>query len=252
MGVHTNDKGKPAYAGPVVPVPCINPGTEDQVMDNPNIDIFFLENDLHKGMKIKSHFMKNENQKVKFLPRKVADSIPFASNKLPQIYNEFSIKPDSAEAEIIKQTLNYCENKDIQGVDNKCVTSLESMVDFGITSLGKKLKAISTEIKTKKSSPPQKYTVERATKLSSNKSIVCHKKNYAYAVFFCHKSVTTRVYAVSLMGVDGTKVKAVAVCYTDTANWSPKQLAFLARKVKPGSMPVCHFLSENHVVWVPY
>ncbi|GKE40134.1 BURP domain protein RD22-like protein [Tanacetum coccineum] len=251
MGVHTNDKGKPAYAGPI-PVPCINPGTEDQVMDNPNIDIFFLENDLHKGMKIKSHFMKNENQKVKFLPRKVADSIPFASNKLPQIYNEFSIKPDSAEAEIIKQTLNYCENKDIQGVDNKCVTSLESMVDFGITSLGKKLKAISTEIKTKKSSPPQKYTVERATKLSSNKSIVCHKKNYAYAVFFCHKSVTTRVYAVSLMGVDGTKVKAVAVCYTDTANWSPKQLAFLARKVKPGSMPVCHFLSENHVVWVPY
>nr|GEY07057.1 hypothetical protein [Tanacetum cinerariifolium] len=157
-----------------------------------------------------------------------ADSIPFSLKNLPEIYTEFEVKPESTEAKIMKQTLAECENK------------------------GKNVKAISTEVNTKESTPLQKYKIEVAKKLAANKAVVCHKQNYAYAVFYCHKTVSTRAYTVFLAGADGTKVKAVAVCHTDTAKWNPKHLAFQVLKVKPGSVPVCHFLPEDHVVWVPY
>ncbi|XP_023741539.1 BURP domain protein RD22 [Lactuca sativa] len=254
VAVHTGHKGKPVYVGVGKgPNPFVYnyAASADQLKDNPNVAFFFLENDLHQGTEMKLHFTKDD-QKATFLPRQVADSIPFSSNKLPQIYNEFSIKSDSVEAQDMKQTLSECENKGIEGEEKYCATSLESMVDFSTSKLGKNVKAISTEVNAKESTPLQKYTIEGAKKLAADKAVVCHKQNYAYAVFYCHKTVNTRAYSVSLVGADGTKAKAVAVCHTDTAKWNPKHLAFQVLKVKPGSVPVCHFLPEDHVVWVPY
>nr|GEU44078.1 hypothetical protein [Tanacetum cinerariifolium] len=84
------------------------------------------------------------------------------------------------------------------------ITSLESMVDFGIARLGKKVKAITTEVKTKKDTSLQIYKlVEGAKKVDSTEFVICRKKNYAYAVFYCHKSVDIKVYVVSLVGDDG-------------------------------------------------
>jgi hypothetical protein len=54
-----------------------------------------------------------------------------------------------------------------------------------------------------------------------------------------------------LEGADGTNAKAVAVCHTDTSAWNPKHLAFQVLNVKPGTVPVCHFLPQDHVVWLP-
>ncbi|CDP20906.1 unnamed protein product [Coffea canephora] len=56
---------------------------------------------------------------------------------------------------------------------------------------------------------------------------------------------------VNLVGADGAKVKAVAVCHRDTSAWNPRHLAFQLLKVKPGTVPICHFLPEDHIVWVP-
>ncbi|XP_076932271.1 BURP domain protein RD22-like isoform X3 [Bidens hawaiensis] len=253
--VHTGHKGKLVYVG-VTKVPnLVNykyAASEDQLKDNPNVALFFLENDLHQGAEFNLHFTKT-NQTSTFLPRKIADSIPFSSNKLPQIYNEFSVKPDSVEAKMMKQTLNECENSGIEGEEKYCATSLESMVDFSTTKLSKNVKAISTEVNAKFSTCPiQKYKIKVVKKLAAKKAVVCHKQNYPYSVFYCHKTVSTEAYAVLMVGVDDTKVKAVAVCHTDTAKWNPKHLAFQVLKVKPGTVPICHFLPEDHVVWVPY
>ncbi|XP_076932269.1 BURP domain protein RD22-like isoform X1 [Bidens hawaiensis] len=253
--VHTGHKGKPVYVGVTKgPNPFVYnyAASEDQLKDNPNVALFFLENDLHQDAEFNLHFTKND-QKSTFLPRKIADSIPFSSNKLPQIYDEFSVKPDSVEAEMMKQTLNECENTGINGEEKYCATSLESMVDFSTTKLGKNVRAISTEVNAKFSTCPlQKYKIKVVKKLAAKKAVVCHKQSYPYAVFYCHKTVSTKVYAVSMVGADGTKVKAVAVCHTDTAKWNPKHLAFQVLKVKPGTVPICHFLPEDHVVSVPY
>ncbi|KAK6782634.1 hypothetical protein RDI58_020430 [Solanum bulbocastanum] len=226
---------------------------DDQLNDNPNVALFFLEKDLHQGSNMYLQFVKNTNGAA-FLPREEADSIPFSSEKMPEILNQFSVDPESEEGQIMKQTVQECEEPGIKGEEKYCATSLESMVDFTTSKLGNKVQPLSTETQNE-NTEMQKYTILGAKKMGNNnnndKSVVCHKQNYAYAVFYCHKTETTESYMVSLVGADGTKVKAVAVCHKDTSQWNPKHLAFKVLKVTPGSVPVCHFLPQDHIVWVP-
>ena len=110
--VGTGSKGKPVYVG-------VHPGpdpfiynyaaTEDQLHDNPNVALFFLEKDMMPGTKMTLHFTKSTSPST-FLPRQVAKSIPFSLNKLPEIMNKFSVKSDSLEAEVMCKytiTLKY-------------------------------------------------------------------------------------------------------------------------------------------------
>jgi hypothetical protein len=251
VSVGTGHKGKPVIVG-------VHPGpspflykyaaTETQLHHDPTVALFFLEKDMHPGKMMNLQFTENTNTAT-FLPRQVTDSIPFSSNNLPEIYSEFSVKPGSTEAEVMKETIKECENPGIEGEEKECVTSLESMIDFSTSKLGKNVQAISTEVE---STQMQKYTIKTGVKkMAGDKSVVCHKQNYAYAVFYCHATQTTRAYAVPLEGADGTNAKAVAVCHTDTSAWNPKHLAFQVLNVKPGTVPVCHFLPQDHVVWLP-
>ncbi|KAF5726205.1 putative BURP domain-containing protein [Tripterygium wilfordii] len=110
--------------------------------------------------------------------------------------------------------------------------------------------AISTEVEGK--TQFQKYEITAGVRrMKGEKSVVCHKQNYAYAVFYCHSTQTTNAYIVPLEGADGTKAKVVAVCHRDTSAWNPKHLAFQVLKVMPGTVPICHFLPQDHIVWVP-
>lgn len=251
VSVGTGRKGKPVIVrvkpGPS-PFIYNYAATEDQLHDNPHVALFFLAREMHQGEKMNLHFVKSTSEAT-FLPRQVAKTVPFSSTQLPEILNRFSVKPDSMEAEIMKKTIKECEEKGIKGEEKYCATSLESMIDFSTSKLGKKVHAISTEVQ--KETEVQRYTIE-GVQTMGDKAVVCHKQNYAYAVFYCHKTSSVKAYKVSLVGADGTKAEAVAVCHKDTSAWNPKHLAFQVLKVKPGSIPVCHFLPEDHIVWVPY
>ena len=223
--------------------------SEDQLHDDRSVAIFFLEKNMQPGTKMELNFKSDQNLAA-FLPRQISNSIPFSSDKIPQILNHFSVNPDSEEAETIKETIKECEQAGIKGEEKYCATSLESMIDFSTSKLGKSVQVISTEVE--KETQKQEYTITSGVKkLAGDKAVVCHKQNYPYAVFYCHKTETTRAYMIPLVGADGSKVKAVAVCHTDTSAWNPKHLAFQVLKVKPGTVPVCHFLPKDHVVWVP-
>ncbi|KAJ9702375.1 hypothetical protein PVL29_004215 [Vitis rotundifolia] len=254
VSVNAGHKGKHVYVGvgkgkKKTPFDYKYAATEDQLHDDPNVALFFFEKNMQPGTKMELHFIRDANLAT-FLPRQVANSIPFSSKKFPETLNEFSIKPESEEAETIKNTIRECEEPGIKGEEKYCATSLESMVDFSTSKLGKGVQVISTEVE--KETQEQQYTITTGVKkLAGDKAVVCHKQSYPYAVFYCHKTQTTRAYMVPLVGADGSKVKAVAVCHTDTSAWNPKHLAFQVLKVKPGTVPICHFLPEDHVVWVP-
>ncbi|KAL6344737.1 hypothetical protein AAG906_002643 [Vitis piasezkii] len=85
---------------------------------------YFLEKDLHSTTKMKMHFRKTTNEAT-FLHRQVADSIPFSSDKLPEILNRFSLKEDSEEAEIMKETIQDCEQPALEGDSRFSFQSLE-------------------------------------------------------------------------------------------------------------------------------
>jgi hypothetical protein len=66
----------------------------------------------------------------------------------------------------------------------------------------------------------------------------------------CHKADTIKTYSVPLEDIDGNRIKAIAVCHTDTSQWNPKHVAFQVLKVQPGTVPICHFVPQDHVVWI--
>ncbi|WJZ85129.1 hypothetical protein VitviT2T_004682 [Vitis vinifera] len=206
----------------------------------------FLEKDLHPGTKMAVRFTKTSSA-AHFLPHQVAESIPFSSNKLPEILKRFSVKENSAEAQMIQKTIKQCETPAIVGEVKYCARSLESLIDFSTSRLGKNIRVLSNEVE----ADIQEYKFGEGVKMVGEKSVVCHQLNYPYAVAFCHTLHMTKIYMVPSVGADGTGVEAVAVCHRDTSTWDPKALVFQRLKVKPGTLPICHFLPNGHIVWVP-
>ncbi|KAJ0986309.1 hypothetical protein J5N97_004665 [Dioscorea zingiberensis] len=164
------------------------------------------------------------------------------------------VEPSSVEAEAMKNTLADCEEPAMRGESKFCTTSLESMVEFSMLSLGTRdVQAISTTVSESRdgAEKQQYYSVAPpgAQAMAGEKLVACHAQPYRYAVFYCHATSKSKAYKVPLVGKDGTKVEAMAVCHLDTSAWNPKYLAFQVLKVKPGTVPVCHFLPQDHVVW---
>lgn len=251
VGVNVKPRGKPVHVN-VAPFIYNYAATETQLHDDPNVALFFLEKDLHPGKTMAVHFTA-ATAGEKFLPRSEADAMPFSSEKVPEILSRFSVKPGSVEAAEMAQTLRDCEAPPAQGERKACATSLESMVDFATSSLGTSHVRAASTVVGKEGSPEQEYTVTAVKRAAAggdqDQLVACHAEPYAYAVFACHLTRATRAYAVSMAGRDGTGVEAVAVCHADTAGWNPKHVAFQVLKVKPGTVPVCHFLPQDHVVW---
>ncbi|XP_077210978.1 BURP domain protein RD22-like [Tasmannia lanceolata] len=254
VGVNTGHNGNPVvvHVGPPggkpSPFNYNYAASEDQLHDDPNVAIFFLEKNLHPSAKMNLGFTKTADGPT-FLPRGVAKTIPFSSSKVSDILNRFSIAPGSPDAEAVKDTLQTCEAPPSKGEDKLCATSLESMVDFARSKLGTNVQVLSTTVD--KETGSQQYTIGSGVeKMGGPSSVACHGQSYMYAVYYCHETHDTVAYKVPLVRKDGTSVEAVAVCHKDTSAWNPRHLAFQVLKVKPGSVPICHFLPEDHLLWV--
>ncbi|MED6151852.1 hypothetical protein PIB30_086308 [Stylosanthes scabra] len=186
-----------------------------------------------------------------FLPDTVAKTIPFSSSKLPEILSRLNIEAKSTDAETIKQTLDICESPALNGERQYCASSLESLVKFSISQLGKNIRLVSTEFEKEPQKNEVHYNSVEGVKKIGDKVVVCHKLSYPYAVFYCHK-IDTRAYIVSLVGTsDGIKAKALAVCHTNTTEWNAEHVAFKVLNVMPGTVPICHFLPTDTLIWVP-
>ncbi|URD86203.1 BURP domain-containing protein [Musa troglodytarum] len=193
---------------------------ETQIHDDPSVALLFLEKGLKPGSKMSVQFKKTTTGAA-FLPRKEAESIRFSSAKHPEILNYYGVNPGSAEALVMEKTVQECENLAERGKVKFCATSLESMVELSRSSLGTRdVTAVSTAI-SKAGSTLQLYTITEGSR--------CPATDW-----------------VGLVGADSAVAEAVAVCHTNTKAWNPNHVAF---KVKPGSVPVWHFLPENHVGW---
>ncbi|PON97664.1 BURP domain containing protein [Trema orientale] len=94
---------------------------------------------------------------AKYLPRKVTESIPFSSNKMPEILSHFGINPKSIQAQMVKETIEECEEAAFEGEEKFCATSPESLIDFGVSKLGKKVQVYTTEVD--KETKPQERQV---------------------------------------------------------------------------------------------
>ncbi|MQM10307.1 hypothetical protein Taro_043204 [Colocasia esculenta] len=217
-------KGTDGHLNAGLPVSSLHgsPATQTEVLRDPNTVIAFLEKDLHRGSKMKLDLGRT-TPAAAFAPRAFADAMPFSTKDLPEILARFSLKPNSREEAFLRKTLQLCEARPPAGVTKHCATSLESMVDFVNSTLGTSVRAVSMVGK-RAAHKPQHYTVVsvgRSLTALGDKSVSCHQLTYPYAVFFCHATAaTTTANIVLLVGEDGDKVAAVAVCHHDTSAWN--------------------------------
>lgn len=112
--------------------------------------------------------------------------------------------------------------------------------------------AITTVHVTESNTHFQNYKIVEVHEVAAPTMVSCHTVPYPYMVFYCHYQTTeSKVFRVPLMGENGDKVEAVAVCHMDTSHWNSKHPAFRVLGMKPGESHVCHFFPDDNFVWVP-
>eukprot|EP00258_Populus_trichocarpa_P007939 XP_002313054.2 BURP domain-containing protein BNM2A [Populus trichocarpa] len=232
-----------------------HPASHMDHMDH-SLLVFFTLNDLKVGRTMPIYFPKKDPSKSpRLLPREDANSIPFSYEKFPYLLQFFSFSNGSPQAIAMEDTLRACEIKPIKGEVKFCATSLESMLDFvqGILGLESRFKVVSTTYLTESSILLQNYTILEVPKeVPAPKMVACHTMTYPYAVFYCHSQGTkNKVFMVSLIGENGDRVEALAVCHLDTSQWSRNHVSFKVLGIEPGSSDVCHFFPEDNLVYVP-
>lgn len=224
---------------------------KDDRIDRPTAHAFFLEKDLHEGAKMNfwaSRVFSNDY----FLPRRVAESIPFSSSSFAEILRLLSVEPDSLLAGRIKEALRMCEMPAAAVEKKLCATHLEELVGFVTSALGTRdVRILSTAVG--KPVLGQIYTISSAAAvpMPGTASVACHAAAYAYTVFHCHMIPASKPYVLRLVGEDGTNVEAAVMCHTDTSGWDPTNKMLVALNEKPGGATVCHLLHEGDLLWVP-
>ncbi|XP_004230918.1 BURP domain protein USPL1 [Solanum lycopersicum] len=223
---------------------------------DPSLRVFFLINDLKIGKTITVSFPRRDlSSSPSFLPKEEADSIPFSQKELPNLLQRFSFSRNSPQGKAMEDTLRECEAPHIKGETKYCATSAEAMLDFVQGIMGEKtqFKALSTTHFSNSTPPLQEYTIlDAPQEVETPKMVACHTMPYAYAIFYCHYTISkSKVFKVSLGGENGDRVEAIAVCHLDTSEWSPSHASFQLLGILPGTSPICHFFPSDNLVWVP-
>ncbi|KAL5562637.1 hypothetical protein UlMin_032384 [Ulmus minor] len=226
-------------------------------MMDPALQVFFMPNELKAGKTMPIYFPKtNLSSSPKLLTKEESDSIPFSISQLPFLLDFFSFSENSPQAKAIEYTLKQCELKPIEGETRFCATTLESMLDFALYVFGSstRFKVLTTTRLINSSTLLQNYTIlENPKEIFATRMIGCHTMPYPYAVFYCHSQESeNKVFEVSLVGENGERVDAAAVCHMDTSRWDRDHVSFRVLRVEPGTSPVCHFFPSDNLVWVPF
>lgn len=184
---------------------------------------FFYEHEFYPGKTMKVQFSKN----------------PFA-----QPYGILFYLGD-----IVKERYTFndvcVKSGPITGEQKFCAKSLATLIGFAISKLGNNIHPLSSFFINKH----EQYTIESIQNLGE-KAVMCHRLNFQKVVFYCHEIHGTTTFMVPLVASDGTKTRALAVCHTNTSGLNHEMLTKIM-KGDPGNKPVCHFLGNKAIMWVP-
>ncbi|KAL0413859.1 UNVERIFIED_CONTAM: BURP domain-containing protein 16 [Sesamum radiatum] len=178
-----------------------------------------------------------------FLPSQIASKVPLTSKGIAKIF------PQSSK-EDIETTLYYCNAAAIKGELKVCPKSLEEMINFSKSALGKNKLLVLTSKSTRGSANELK--IKRIKQYDVEKIVACHEMYLPFATYFCHSLPSSQIYAVDVVEPStGAPVNTVvAVCHMDTSAWPEEHIAFKIVKLGPGQGEVCHWLSEIDVAWI--
>ncbi|PNX97685.1 polygalacturonase non-catalytic protein, partial [Trifolium pratense] len=209
---------------------------------------FFRERMLKEGTVMPMPDIRDKLPPRSFLPRSILTKLPFASSKLNEMKRVFKVSENSSMNKMMVDALSECERAPSMGETKRCVGSLEDMIDFATSVLGRSVKVRSTE---NVNGSSKNVIVGKINGGKVIQSVSCHQSLFPYLLYYCHSVPKVRVYEADLLDTI-SKVKinhGVAICHLDTTAWSPTHGAFLALGSGPGHIEVCHWIFQNDMTW---
>ncbi|KAL9240942.1 hypothetical protein vseg_015107 [Gypsophila vaccaria] len=212
---------------------------------------FFRESELREGNVMPMPDIKDKMPKRSFLPPSILSKLPFSSEKLGELKGIFRGFDNSSMENMLRSGVQECERAPSPGETKKCVGSVEDMIDFAVSVLGRSVEPRTTEnVKGSKGD----ILIGKVGGINGGKvtkSVSCHQSLFPYLLYYCHSVPKVRVYQADILD---TKTKSkinhgVAICHLDTSVWSPTHGAFLALGSGPGKIEVCHWIFENDLTW---
>lgn len=212
---------------------------------------FFREEMLKSGTIMPMPDIHDKMPKRSFLPRVIVSKLPFSTSKLVEMKKLFHASDDSSVVKMMTDSLADCERAPSPGEVKRCVASIEDMVDFATSVLGRNVVVRSTDnIQGSKGN----IMIGNVKGINGGKvtmSVSCHQSLYPYMIYYCHSVPKVRVYEADIL--DPTSKATInhgaAICHLDTSSWSPGHGAFVALGSKPGKIEVCHWIFENDMTW---
>ncbi|EPS60630.1 polygalacturonase-1 non-catalytic subunit beta, partial [Genlisea aurea] len=213
---------------------------------------FFRESMLKSGTIMPMPDIRDKMPKRSFLPRSIASKLPFSTSKIAEIAAIFRAGDgESKLSETIANSLRECERAPSPGETKRCVSSIEDMIDFATSVLGRNSAARTTATTAGSGGEIKIGEVKGIAGGRVTKSVSCHQSLYPYLLYYCHSVPKVRVYEADLLHpkTDSKINHGVAICHIDTTSWSPDHGAFIALGPGPGKIEVCHWIFQNDMTW---
>ncbi|KAL7133087.1 hypothetical protein ABFS83_12G117300 [Erythranthe nasuta] len=214
---------------------------------------FFREAMLKTGTVMPMPDIRDKMPKRSFLPRAIVSKLPFSTSKLAELKKIFHAgdDADSSMAKMLTDALHECERAPSPGETKRCVASIEDMIDFATTVLGRNVVVRTTANTAGHGGDILLGEVKGVNGGKVTRSVSCHQSLYPYLLYYCHSVPKVRVYEADILDPN-TKSKinhGVAICHLDTSSWSPGHGSFVLLGSGPGKIEVCHWIFENDMTW---
>ncbi|KAK4488834.1 hypothetical protein RD792_004624 [Penstemon davidsonii] len=212
---------------------------------------FFREEKLKTGTVMPMPDIRDKMPKRSFLPRAISSKLPFSTSKLEEMKKIFHAGEESSLTKMLTDSLSECERTPSPGETKRCVASIEDMIDFATSVLGRNVVVRTTENTKGSNGNIMLGEVKGINSGNVTMSVSCHQSLYPYLLYYCHSVPRVRVYEADILDPE-SKAKinhGVSICHLDTGSWSPGHGAFIALGSRPGKIEVCHWIFENDMTW---
>ncbi|XP_016501888.2 polygalacturonase non-catalytic subunit AroGP3 [Nicotiana tabacum] len=212
---------------------------------------FFREKMLKTGTIMPMPDIRDKMPKRSFLPRVIASKLPFSTSKISDLKTIFHARDDSQMGKMMSDALTECERSPSAGETKRCVNSVEDMIDFSTSVLGRDVVVRTTENTKGSKGNIMIGSVKGINGGKVTKSVSCHQSLFPYLVYYCHSVPKVRVYEADILDPN-SKAKinhGIAICHVDTSSWGANHGAFIALGSGPGKIEVCHWIFENDMTW---
>lgn len=213
---------------------------------------FFREAMLKTGTIMPMPDIRDKMPKRSFLPRLIVSKLPFSTSKIADLKKIFhAVDDDSSMTKMLSDSLTECERPPSAGETKRCVASIEDMIDFATSVLGRNVAVRSTANTQGSNGNIMIGKVKGINGGKVTKSVSCHQSLFPYLLYYCHSVPKVRVYEADILDPKSkSKINhGVAICHVDTSSWSSGHGAFIALGSSPGKIEVCHWIFQNDMTW---